>query len=751
MSIGEFARELERAKERDERGVVDALAHDEPLPSVLTRICKLLESQMPGILAATILQIDDISKEVKLAIAPSLPPTYGQALLGMTTGPGVGSCGTAAFERRPVVTTDISTDPSWANLRGFAAQHGLRACWSVPVIAKGVVLGTLAVYTSVPRGPTTEEWATISMALEMAELALSKHHVEDELRLLKKAVERLNDVVVVTDAAPVSQDGRRLRFVNDAFERLTGWRRHEVLGKPASFLHGEATNRSALERIRRATGRGEPLREELLYYTKGGKPFWMELDIVPLHDDDGKLTHWVAIERDITERKRVDADLQSSERRYRTLFEASPMPMWIIDPQTLWFLDVNPAAVAHYGWSRDEFLRMTLKDVRPEEDVPRLERVVARAVEEPWKRMSSRHRKKDGSLINVEVVAGVVDWDGQPAYVALMDDVTEKRKTEVRLREQAALLDAANDAILVRDLSDQVLHWNRAAEKMLGIGPDQAFGRHYRELIPMSDEVWKAANDCLREKGEWSGEVESVLRGREVVWSVRWSLVRDKSGEPNSVLSIATDETERRALERQYMRAQRMESIGTLAGGIAHDLNNVLTPIIVSIDMLRMQQELDPVVLETLETVEASAVRGADMVRQVLSFARGVDGKRLAVHPADLIRDVARIAKDTFPKDISIGVTVATDVRALAGDPTQLHQALLNLAVNARDAMPAGGFLTFEAENAVKPPMNKETMIAHQGNWVHLRVSDTGSGMPPQVRDRIFEPFFTTKEVGKGT
>jgi signal transduction histidine kinase/CheY-like chemotaxis protein len=228
-------------------------------------------------------------------------------------------------------------------------------------------------------------------------------------------------------------------------------------------------------------------------------------------------------------------------------------------------------------------------------------------------------------------------------------------------------------------------------------------------------------------------------------------VILDDAGQVARVVGVNIDVTERKKLEQQFLRAQRMESIGTMAGGIAHDLNNILAPIIMSIDLLKGMSE-DPEAKGILETIDSSAKRGADIVRQVLSFARGMEGERMEVQPTHLVKELETIIKDTFPKDILLQFSVAKDTWTILGDPTQIHQILLNLCLNARDAMPHGGRLTVSVENRVLDEhyvaMSPE---AKAGRYVNISVTDSGMGMPANILDRIFEPFFTTKELTKGT
>ena len=231
----------------------------------------------------------------------------------------------------------------------------------------------------------------------------------------------------------------------------------------------------------------------------------------------------------------------------------------------------------------------------------------------------------------------------------------------------------------------------------------------------------------------------------------RWTLVRDDQGAPTSILVINTDITEKKRMEAQFLRAQRMESIGTLAGGIAHDLNNVLSPILMAIDTLQLKAT-DETSKKWLEVLRTNAERGGNMVRQVLSFARGVEGERVALQPKHLIKEIVKILRETLPKSIEITYHLPDDLWIISADATQMHQVLMNLCVNARDAMPDGGSISIKAENTFLDENYARMHIeAKAGRFVVVKVSDTGPGMSQEIQSRIFEPFFTTKEMSKGT
>jgi PAS domain S-box-containing protein len=336
--------------------------------------------------------------------------------------------------------------------------------------------------------------------------------------------------------------------------------------------------------------------------------------------------------------------------------------------------------------------------------------------------------------------------------VSLTEEIAEHKRAIEKIEEQAALLDKAQDAITVRNLEGRILFWNKGAERMYGWARQEVLGRNIDELLYADAKKFEEASTNTLNTSEWSGELQSLTKDRrKLIIEARWTLVRDNDGRPKSVLAINTDITERKKIEAQFMRAQRMESIGTMAGGIAHDLNNILTPIMLSIETLKTKAS-DPQAKDILEMIEMSAIRGSDIVRQMLLFARGMEGERIEVQLEHLIKDLENMIGDTFPKTIQLQFSVSHDCGIILADPTQIHQVLLNLCVNARDAMPNGGTLTVNMENHfIDKEFSEADSQAKAGLYVAISVTDSGMGIPEDILDKIFDPFFTTKEVGKGT
>jgi PAS domain S-box-containing protein len=799
---------------------------------------------------------------------------------------------------------------------------------------------------------------------------------QQHLRLLEACVARLRDCVII---AEIDAKGRpSIVYVNDAFVERTGYARDEVIGRTTAILHGPGTQPEVIARIERAFVTGQAHRDEILSYTKHGEPLWLELDVAPVADASGRITHWISVERDITSRKAVEEELRKSEEQHRLLFAQNPMPMWAYDLETLRFCAVNDAAIAHYGYTREQFLAMTIADIRPSEDVASLREAVHGEDVGLGKSGIWRHRTADGRILHVEISSHKMKLDGRASRVVLANDVTREVAAVEALRaSEAGLARAQRIAHLGSwevELATNALSWSDEIYRIFGIERDrfgatyeaflacvhpddrdkmhaahirartgeskldlehrtvrrdgtvrwvrelgeleydgagvpvrltgtvlditerkreeqrQTVGRHVLEVItsgrPLAailDEVVRAietleptfsakvllpgaaapppswcvfpvrardgsavaalaveagdgascepaqrdlfermrdliaiafdrdaAQRELRESEErfrllatgtndaiwdydvdtgslwWSDGITRLfgvdrndLEPALVSWTRRihpddekrivdgfhaslaaavasWSdeyrflradgtyasvldrghIIRDATGRAVRVIGGITDVTEHKELERQLLRSQRLESIGTLAGGVAHDLNNVLQPILMEVEGLREAASAAGR-LDDLLSIERSAQRGAALVRQLLSFARGTEVPRAPLELAQIAGELRKLLRDTFPKNIELAMYVAPNLRRVRANAIELHQVLLNLCVNARDAMPAGGSLRISF-------MNRDRHVV-------IEVEDSGTGMTPEVMDRMFDPFFTTKEVGRGT
>ncbi len=475
-----------------------------------------------------------------------------------------------------------------------------------------------------------------------------------------------------------------------------------------------------------------------------------------LKDERGNVTGALSSARDITERKRAEEQFRESERNYGEIFNATSDAVFVHETADGRLVDVNDAMLKMYGYaSKEEVLAGVPEQMNY--DQPPYTAVEARnllrlAIEEGPQTFEWLARKKTGELFWVEVALRCSTIGGNRRVLAAVRDITERKQAAKELREQAALLDAANDAIYVRMLDYTITYWNAGAERLFGWSRTEVLGHKITDLGEMDFATFDAAHATVLAQGHWSGELKKTSKeGKELVVFCRWTLLRDEQNRPSRVLAINTDVTEHKKLENQFLRAQRMEGIGALAGGIAHDLNNILLPILLSTSFLRNAVS-DPESRQMIDTVEGCARRAADIIKQLLTFARGKPGVRTPLPMRHFLNEMDQLMRETFPRSIQSCVNVSEELWPILGDATQIQQALMNLCVNARDAMPDGGKMTLAAENvtldkafAAMPP------DAMPGNYVCVSVADTGMGIPSEQQDRIFDPFFTTKEIGKGT
>ncbi|MBW4612694.1 MAG: PAS domain S-box protein [Desmonostoc vinosum HA7617-LM4] len=343
--------------------------------------------------------------------------------------------------------------------------------------------------------------------------------------------------------------------------------------------------------------------------------------------------------------------------------------------------------------------------------------------------------------------------DGTFLHLSVTRDITPHKQAEQKIREQATLIDVATDAIVVRNIHNQVLFWNKGAERLYGWKIEEVLGKNILQLLyeEISPQLKDAYLDTIN-IGEWRGELHQLTKdGKEIIVESRWTLVKHHNGQPKYILSVNTEITQKKQLEAQLLRSQRLESIGTLASGIAHDLNNVLSPILMSVQLLQMKVH-DQKSQQLLKTLENNVKRGANLLKQVLSFVRGIEGKRTMIQIQPLLQEIEQIIKQTFPKSITCQTNIPENLWYVCGNTTQIHQVLMNLVVNARDAMPNGGILRIAAENFIIDEHYTQINIdAQMGSYIAIMVTDTGMGMSLETQERIFEPFFSTKEIGKGT
>ena len=453
-------------------------------------------------------------------------------------------------------------------------------------------------------------------------------------------------------------------------------------------------------------------------------------------------------------RRRTEAALRENEERFRQITENVVELIALLDLNAC-RIYANPSYRDLLGEAAAVPGVDAFAEVHPE-DRGRARAAFAQVVRTgATQRCEYRLLMPDGGVRELESHASVLrDSAARIVNVLLVSrDVTARRETEARLREQASLLDRARDAIVATDLDHRIFYWNSSAERLYGWKAGEVFGQRLDMLeLGFDPARFATARAQMLSSGEWRGDFRLRTRtGETVLVESTWSLVVESDGRPRSILYIDTDVTERKKLETQLLRSQRMESIGTLAGGVAHDLNNVLTPILLSFELLasKATSEEDR---KLIEKTKASATHGAALVQQLLAFARGAEAKRVRLDPSVALTDLQPLIRQSLPPTIKLSVQVSENPWVIQADVTQFNQVLINLCINARDAMPQGGKIEIVTKNInVDDALASVNPGVRAGPFLRISVVDNGLGIAPTIIDKIFDPFFTTKAAGKGT
>ena len=561
-------------------------------------------------------------------------------------------------------------------------------------------------------------------------------------RRLREMLENLSLIAIT-----LNTEGR-VSFCNDYLLNLTGWKREDCIGSDWFDRFIPKDSNAGKVFYDSLTAATIPAHFENPIVTRAGERREIRWNNTLLRDSDGTIIGTASIGEDITEAKLAQDALRNSESELRALFGAMTDVVMVLDDQGR-YVRIAPTDPRNLYRPPKEIIGKKIHDVMDKETAD----LILGKIRECLNLSQTVSYEYCLDIGERKVwFEGRISPLSETTVFWIAQDITKRREAEARNLEQTQLLELATDAIIVRDLDDHVIFWNNGSEKLYGWKKGEVAGRRITDFLFKSTEAFDKAKEATIAAGSWVGELRQQTKGgNEVIVSSRWTLVRSESGEPTSILVINTDITSKKLMEQQFLRSQRLESIGTLAGGIAHDLNNALGPILLGAQVIE-KKITDETARKMLKNIEKSAQRGADMVKQILAFARGLAGEFGIVRPKNVIEEVHKIVAETFPKNIDIEVDIQKGLGSISGDATQLHQLLMNLCVNARDAMPNGGTLTMGAENFA---VDNYYVNMHQGlkpgPHILLKITDTGSGMPKGVLDKIFDPFYTTKEPGKGT
>lgn len=657
-----------------------------------------------------------------------------------------------------MIVGDIATDPLWADFRTTALSHGLRACWSVPILAAsstgtGSVLGTFALYRKWASEPTPEELGVLQAAAQLAGIAIERERAGHALRASE---ERLQEAARVAGFVVFEHDHRTESFFwSPRLREMYGYDPDAPVDLAAylALIHSDdrQTIAEAFHKAHDPSGDGRFDVRHRLIRPNDGRVLWLATQSQTTFAGSGadrRPVRTVGATMDVTAEIEAAEALQHSEERYRMLVETLPTSVHIIDDGRLTFC--NPACISLFGAATEaDLLGKTPFDlVHPDSHgavTARLESIKAKRQREPA--VVVKIVRVDGQVRTVHAVATPVpNARSRDAHLVCLNDITEQERSSELLRSVLASVD---DAILTINEQGVVQSANPSAVQQFGYSMDELIGENINRLMP---EPYRREHDGYLANYFRTGTAKVIGIGREVegrrrdgtLFPAELTITEFRLNTKRHFTGVMRDITERKRLEAQFLQAQKMEAVGRLAGGVAHDFNNVLTVINGYCEFLISDHPAGDPRLEDLKAIRDAGERAARLTQQLLAFSRKaiIEPKLLDLN--EVLNKSAILLHRLIGEDVILSVVRSSTPIHVKMDPGQMDQIIMNLAVNARDAMPTGGRLTIEA--TTDTPTGDGT-----ARFARLTVSDTGQGIADEIKGKIFEPFFTTKGVGAGT
>jgi len=587
----------------------------------------------------------------------------------------------------------------------------------------------------------------------------NRKKAEEQLKLQKAYFQQLFESA--PEAIVLLKSDERIVQVNREFTRLFGYSQEDAVDCEINDLIVPQEYKEEGLTLTRRVAQGSIVSTESVRKRKDGSLVDVSILGRPVRVEGGEIALY-AIYRDITDRKAAEDALRKSEFSFRGLFNSVNEAIYIQDREGK-FVDVNEGAVKMYGHSREYFVGKDPSDLGApgRNDLAKVAESFRKAFEGESQQFEFWGVRKNGEVFPKEVRISKGSYFGQEVVIALAQDITERKKTEETIQKLHHAVEQTDEVIIMTEPDGVITYVNPAFEKLYRYSREEVVGKTPRILKSggMSQEYYAGFwRDLLAGRSIRAEHINKTKDGRIVIVEASVNSIYDTKGKLAGFVAVQEDisdrkrnESERKRLEAQLLQTQKLESVGTLAGGIAHDFNNILGIILAYAAMLKKADLPHQKVSDAADVINRAVERGAELVKQILTFARKTDVVYGLVNINVMIKELKRMLTETFPRTISIATELDATVSDITADAAQVHQAILNICVNARDAMPAGGMLVLRTQTGTRSEVSSYFPEATSERYVRVCISDTGTGMDENTRQRIFEPFFTTKAKGKGT
>jgi PAS domain S-box-containing protein len=641
----------------------------------------------------------------------------------------------------------------------------------------------------------------------LAELEGVARQLEIDPEKLPEEAQHCTLAETINDGLAMIDENMRFIYVNNRFCEIMGYSRDEIIGRSAFDFLTEADKKIVTEQIaKRKDGKRDPY--ELAWIRKDGQKSFVLISPKPIFAPDGSFKGSIAVITDITdriraeeellsttqelevrvqertadlesinqgleseiaERKRVEKALRESEERYRSLFKSNHSVMLLVDPESADIVDANPAACSFYGWDKEKLTSMKITDINilPNEEVFQ---EIERAKSEARNHFFFRHRLANEEIRDVEVYSGPISLHGKELLYSIIHDISERKRTEKELRESKDLFEkvfeSQRDALFILDSSVpvKISDCNPAATRMFGYDRQEMLGQttNFLHVDEASlKQFQKQLHPAVTEKGFFHQTEFKMKRKDGTVFPTEHTVLglEDEQGERIGWVSVVRDITEReqaeeekKKLEGQLLQTKKLEAISTLSGGVAQELSNLFQAVHGYVERLMWGKEQeDPRYQELLEITNA-AFRGAVLSKRLLAFSGILESKKHSIDLNKEIKKVHKLLMRTMPKTIKLELNLANEITIISGDPNQIEQALLALAVNARDAMPGGGKIIIETKRMILGDDFLKTHAgAAMGECALITVSDTGPGLGQKTLEHVFDPFYSKEDNSEKT